>query len=66
MSLHNPPAHSHAVKAAAKAAAKARFPDGEGPARPGGERRPVYGGRDLGKAVERAAFVAALGSLTAK
>jgi hypothetical protein len=63
---------TEAENSANRAAANARFPDGEGETRPGGERLAAWitrpsgrkvRGRDLGKEVERAAYIAALARL---
>jgi hypothetical protein len=67
MGIHNPPKLTEDEKAANKAAAAARFPDGEGETRIGGQRHPAWitrpdgrkvRGRDLGVKVEQAAYAA--------
>jgi hypothetical protein len=52
MGIHNPPKLTASEKAANKAAAAARFPDGEGETRIGGQRQPAWITRPDGRKVK--------------
>lgn len=69
MSLHSPKKMTDIEKQITKIGAAARYPDGEGESRPGGQRMAAWvtrpdgsrrRGRDLGTAVERAAIARAM------